>query len=139
MAKVNTNSITISGNLVGNSELRQTSNGKNMIRFTVANNRLFGGGDRVNFIPCVRFGDSVVRLNPYLLKGTLVTVSGELQVDNYTDNNGVKKISVSIIASEVEICRSKNDVATSGGASGTGWGDNTNTPQATPQAQPFQD
>lgn len=93
--------ITIIGNLGQNAVVRQTSDGRSIMTFSVAVNQLNGQPLWFNCISNYR-----EKLYPYLVKGTNVCVIGDLSVDTY---NG--KIDLSVNCDKTELCGTKKDEA----------------------------
>lgn len=76
-------------------------------RFTVAVPRVRKNSDGVreaDFIDCVAFGKLGETVLGYLDKGCRVGVSGRLSVSSYTDKDGVKRRSWSVVCSDVSFC-----------------------------------
>ncbi len=99
------NKVFLIGNLTRDPELTQTASGVSVCRFTIAVKRNYTTGDserETDFFNCTAWrglADSVAR---YCKKGSKVAVSGSIQMRNYEDNNGQKRIAVDIIAKDVE-------------------------------------
>ena len=91
--------ITVIGNMGSNAVLRQTSDGKNIMTFSVAVNQMNG---EVLWFNCV--SNYRERLFAYLLKGTSVCVIGDLGVSLY---NG--KIDLQVNVDKMELCGTKSD------------------------------
>ena len=100
------------GNLTSDPALSATSNGKTVTRFRLAVNRRFNGqnGEKVtDFFRITTFGKMAENCSKYLAKGRKCCVVGELHPDTYTDNEGQTRMSLDVIADEVEFLSSKND------------------------------
>ncbi len=91
MAQTDTNSVTILGRLVRDSEYREYGENGKELRFAIANNRGYGDFAHVNFIDCKLHGKRASSLQQYLVKGTQVAISGELSQDRWEDNQGNKR------------------------------------------------
>lgn len=59
--------------------------------FTIANHRGFNSNERVNWIPCVIWGERAEKIMPHLSKGLKVTVMGEVTFSAYEEDGGWKK------------------------------------------------
>ncbi len=84
-----------------------------MCRITVAVERPYKKETRegevtADFINCVAFGKTAENINKYFSKGNRIAVSGRLQIDSYTDNNGNKKSASNIIIDSFEFLENKN-------------------------------
>lgn len=73
--------IIITGRLGDNSEQKQVG-GSDLLTFSVASDQGFGDKKTTNWFKCDLWGKRGVNLSHYLLKGTQVTVAGELEIVN---------------------------------------------------------
>lgn len=102
------NSVSISGNLVRDCELRSTQSGTQVLTFTVAVNdrkRNPQSGqweDVANFIPCVVFGNRAESLSRILAKGMKTSVLGKLRQSSYKDKSGQNRSKIEVIVDDVE-------------------------------------
>ena len=112
------NHITIMGRLTRDPEMRSTQSGVAVASFTLAVDRDFGGKDggekQTDFIDCTAWRHTAEFVSKYFSKGRMAVVSGRLQIDNYTDNDGNKRRSAKVIADNIYFGDSKKDGATSG-------------------------
>lgn len=112
------NHITIMGRLTRDPEMRTTQSGVAVASFTLAVDRDFGGRDggekQTDFIDCTAWRHTAEFVSKYFSKGRMAVVSGRLQIDNYTDNDGNKRRSAKVIADNIYFGDSKKDGATSG-------------------------
>ena len=112
------NHITIMGRLTRDPEMRRTQSGVAVARFTLAVDRDFGckdGGEKqTDFIDCTAWRHTAEFVSKYFSKGRMAVVSGRLQIDNYTDNDGNKRKSAKVIADNIYFGDSKKDGATGG-------------------------
>lgn len=113
------NHIVIMGRLTRDPELRRTNTGLAVTRFSVAVDRDFpnkGTGEReTDFINCVAWRHTGEFVSKYFQKGSMVVVSGRLQMRNWTDKDGTKRRDAEIVADNVYFGSSKRD-----SGSGTG-------------------
>ena len=107
------NHIVIMGRLTRDPELRRTGSGIAVASFSVAVERDFPNketGEReVDFINCVAWRQSGEFVSKYFAKGSMIVVSGRLQMRNWTDDNGNKRVSAEIVADDVYFGESKKD------------------------------
>ena len=85
------NSVSLTGRITKDIELRYTQSGIAVGSFTLAVDRQFRSenGDReTDFINCVIWRKSAENLSKYTRKGSLIGVSGHLQVRNYENQQG---------------------------------------------------
>lgn len=119
------NSVTISGNLTRDADLRETQSGGSVCKFSVAVNerRRNQNGeweDRANFIDCAMFGKRAEAVSRYLQKGTKVCAAGKLSQNSWTDNGGNKRSSISVVVSEIEFMSRQDKRDDSGTVYGRG-------------------
>ena len=123
------NHITIMGRLVRDPELRRTGSGIAVTSFTVAVDRDFGGRDggekETDFIDCVAWRQTGEFVSKYFTKGSMIVVSGRLQIRNWNDKDGTKRRSAEVVADNVYIGESKrsSDAGSAyGGSTGSSYG-----------------
>ena len=108
------NKVFLIGNLTRDPELRYTSSGIPVTRFTVAVNRIFKSEKQdVDFIRIVTWRKLAEICGEYLAKGKTVSIEGHLQIDEY-ERDGKKRNSSVVVAERVEILSRKDAVAQSG-------------------------
>ena len=107
------NHITLMGRLVRDPELRRTGTGVAVASFTVAVDRDFSGRDggerETDFIDCVAWRQTGEFVSKYFTKGSMIVVSGRLQIRNWTDKDGNKRRSAEVVADNVYFGDSKRD------------------------------
>ena len=125
------NHITIMGRLTRDPELRRTGSGIAVASFTVAVDRDFGsrdGGEReTDFIDCVAWRQTGEFVSKYFTKGSMIVVSGRLQIRNWTDKDGNKRRTAEVVADNCyfgESKRSSEGNAYGGNTYGGGYGNN---------------
>ena len=105
------NHITIMGRLTRDPELRRTGTGTAVASFTVAVDRDFGGRDggerETDFIDCVAWRQTGEFVSKYFTKGSMIVVSGRLQIRNWNDKDGNKRRSAEVVADSVYFGESK--------------------------------
>ena len=105
------NHITIMGRLTRDPELRRTGSGIAVASFTVAVDRDFGGRDggerETDFIDCVAWRQTGEFVSKYFTKGSMIVVSGRLQIRNWNDKEGNKRRSAEVVADNVYFGESK--------------------------------
>jgi len=108
------NKIILIGRLTRDVETRQTQNQKKVGRFTLAVDRPYTNekGERdTDFIPIVTWGKLAEICANSIGKGRLVAVEGRLQIRNYTDKHGNKRIWPEVVANTVEFLDRPKDKA----------------------------
>ena len=123
------NHITILGRLTRDPELRRTGSGVAVASFTVAVDRDFGGRDggekETDFIDCVAWRQTGEFVSKYFTKGSMIVVSGRLQIRPWTDKDGNKRRTAEVVADNCYFGESKR--SSEGGSSygGNAYGGNS--------------
>lgn len=106
MAKSDVNSVTVVGRLTRDAELRHTSGGMALCRFSIASNYTRKQGDQyveeVNYFDVVMFGRYAEAIHQYLTKGQQVVVSGEAR-QNRWEKDGQKRSKIEFIGNTVQL------------------------------------
>lgn len=106
------NHITIMGRLTRDPELRRTGSGIAVASFTVAvdRDRAPEGQEReTDFIDCVAWRQTGEFVSKYFTKGSMIVVSGRLQIRGWTDKDGNKRRSAEIVADNCYFGESKKE------------------------------
>lgn len=120
------NSVTISGRLTSDVEVRKTQSGLSVASFTVAVQK---DKEHADFINCVAWRQSADFLGQYSHKGDMVGVMGRLQTRDY-ERDGQKVYVTEVIADRVEILAHKAQNQPQ--ASGNTYGQGNTYPQQNP-------
>lgn len=110
------NKVLLVGRLTRDPEMRTTSAGMVVTRFTVAVNRSFAdrNGERAaDFIGCVSFNRAAENIAKYCKKGSLVSVEGSIRTGSYDAQDGTKRYTTEVSCTQVNFLSSKNE--TNGG------------------------
>lgn len=118
------NQIVIMGRLTADPERRETTNGTQVARFTVAVQRDFSK-DETDFLPVVVWKKTAEFVSRYFTKGQMIALIGRLQANNYTDKQGNKRTAFEIVADRVYFAgnNKQKDSNTNTGAQGVDIGD----------------
>lgn len=100
------NSVSISGNLTRDCELRTTQNGTQILTFTVAVNdrKKDQNGkwvDVPNYIDCCIFGNRAESVSRFISKGSKVSCHGKLRYSSW-EKDGNKRSKLEVIVDEIE-------------------------------------
>lgn len=76
---------------------RDTDEKRTRVKFTIAVDRRNKAKADADFIDCVAFGKNAELISEYFAKGRGIIVNGPLQIDSYTDRDGVKRKSTQVI------------------------------------------
>ena len=106
------NKVILIGRLTADPEFSQSTSGVSFCRFSIAVDRGYaknGQEKQTDFFRVSTFRQTAEFVSRYFTKGKLILVEGKVQNDNYTDQNGVKHYSCSIVADNVSFVGSKSD------------------------------
>ncbi len=106
------NKVQLIGNLGNAPEVRNTENGKKLVRFSLATNESYRNskGEKItetqwhNLIAWGKIADIAEK---YLAKGTEVAIEGKLMNNNFTDKDGNKRYSTEIQVHELLLLGAK--------------------------------
>ena len=105
------NHITIMGRMTKSPEMRRTGNGVAVTSFTIAVDRDYnpkdGGEKEVDFIDCNAWRGTGEFVSKHFSKGSMIIVSGRLQIRNWTDKDGNKRRTAEVVADSVYFGDSK--------------------------------
>lgn len=107
------NKVILMGRLTRDPEVRYKQDAEPMAiaRYSLAVEKRFKreGEQKADFIPCVAFGKQGEFAERYFRKGQLVSVAGRLQVRNWDDNEGKKRVTTEVVIEEQYFAESKKD------------------------------
>ena len=128
------NRVILFGRLTRDPEMRNTSSGIAVTRFTVACDRQFVNKQtnerECDFIECEAWRNTAEFVSKWCHKGSAITVEGSLRNNNFTDTNGVKHYGYVVSADNVGFGGSKNNSAQSST-------EQTGTAQSAQQSEPL--
>ena len=113
------NLVVLTGRLTADPELKTTSNGTSVVSFSIAVDRRYRTGEerQTDFINIVAWRSSVLFIQKYFKKGSLIGIEGSIQTRKYTDKNGNNRTAFEVVANNVQFVESKRDGAASVGES----------------------
>ena len=76
-------SITVTGGLGRDAELKQTQGGDSILSFSVGSSQGYGDKKSTNWFRCTVWGKRGTSIAQYLTKGPKVTVQGEFSIGEY--------------------------------------------------------
>ena len=101
------NSWNFTGNLGRDAEQRYTQSGDSVVSFSVGVKAGFGDKATTTWANCSMFGKRGESVAPYLKKGALVGISGELNNREYQDKEGQKRYSLDVRVSDLTLLGGK--------------------------------
>ena len=97
------NSWSLTGNIGNDADQRFIESGESIVNFSVAVKSGYGAKAKTIWARCSMFGKRGESVLPYLKKGQLVGVYGELSVDEYTDKSGTKCFSINVRVNDLTL------------------------------------
>lgn len=99
------NKVELTGRLVRDPEIRYSAGEQSvpMAKFTLAVKRRYQqGNEDTDFIPCMAFSGTATFVEKYFRSGQRVGVTGRIQTGNYTNRDGVKVYTTTVIIEDAE-------------------------------------
>ena len=113
------NQIVLMGRLTRDPELRYTQSQTPVATFRIAVDRDYtgrdGGEKQTDFIDIVAWRQSAEFVSKFFTKGSMVIVTGRLQMRDWTDRDGNKRTSAEVVADRVMFGESKRSREENGG------------------------
>ncbi len=111
------NKIILIGRLTKDPELKYSTSGQAVTRFTLAVDRAFKkeGQQEADFINCVAFAKRAEAISTYVKKGHLFGVIGHIQTGSYDAQDGTKRFTTDVIIDEMQFLQPKNATNDSNG------------------------
>lgn len=106
------NKVILQGRLTRDVEMRQTTSGKTVAKFSIATNSGFknqNGEEQTTFTECTAWGKTAEFVSRYFQKGAQLILEGELRNNNYTDRDGVKHYGMIVNVQSVNFCEKRSD------------------------------
>ena len=120
------NQIVLMGRLVRDPEMRYTQSQTPVCSFRIAVDRDFAGRDggerQTDFIDIVAWRQSAEFVTKYFTKGSMIIVSGRLQMRDWTDRDGNKRTSAEVQAERVWFGETRRSREENGGGNYSGGG-----------------
>ena len=96
------NSISLTGHLGRDPEVRHTGSGKTVANFSLAVNDGFGERKQTYWIPVVAWEKTAEAAEKYLKKGSHVGIEGRLQQRSWQDKEGGNRTVLEVVANRLE-------------------------------------
>ena len=102
------NSWNFTGNIGNDAETRHIPSGEAVVGFNVAVKSGYGDKAVTTWVRCAIWGKRGEAVAPYLLKGQLVGVSGELSAREWQNKDGQTKTSIEVRVNDVQLLGKKD-------------------------------
>ena len=86
-----------------NAEQKMLADGTSIVSMNVPCKSGFGDKAVTTWLRCSAFGNRFASLMPYLVKGTLVGITGEFSAREYNDKDGNKRQSLEVRVSDISL------------------------------------
>ena len=108
------NKVILMGRLTRDPEVRQTTTGINVTRFSIAVERRFAreGQQNVDFLNCVAWRQTGDFVGRYFSKGSMIAVVGSVQTRTWEGQDGKKNYATEISVDEAYFTGSKGETGT---------------------------
>jgi single-strand DNA-binding protein len=117
MSNLNLNKVVLCGRLTADPELKQTQTGIAVVSFSLAiNRRATKGADgtynsQADFINCTAWRQQAEFISRYFRKGSSLCITGSIQQNTWTDNNGQKRNDYRVVVDEAMFVDSRGENA----------------------------
>lgn len=101
------NSVSLTGRLTKDVELRYIGDDTAVSNFTIAVDKFVNGEKKADFINCVVWGRYAETLAEYTQKGDKIGLVGSIQTRTYDKNDGTKAYVTEVRAQHIEFLESK--------------------------------
>lgn len=107
------NKVFLQGRLVADPELRHTQQGTPVASYRLAVDRGYKSKDpnaqNADFVNVVSWRNTAEFVSRYFTKGRMMLVEGRLQMRDYTDKDGNRRVAAEIVTDNVYFCDSRKD------------------------------
>lgn len=101
------NKVILMGRITKDLEIRQTQNGKSMLKFSMAVDRGSGDGKTTDFINCVAWEKRAEFIEKYFCKGAMIAIVGNIKTGSYDDRDGKKVYTTDVWVDEASFTGEK--------------------------------
>lgn len=107
------NKVFLQGRLVADPELRHTQQGTPVASYRLAVDRDYKSKDanaqNADFVNIVSWRNTAEFVSRYFTKGRMMLVEGRLQMRNYTDKDGNRRVAAEVVTDNVHFADSRKD------------------------------
>lgn len=96
------NRVELIGRMTRDTELRTTSTGNSIVRFSIAVDRR-KKEDGADFINCTAYSKTAEMIHQYFKKGQRIGISGHIQTGSY-EKDGKKIYTTDVVADGIDFC-----------------------------------
>ena len=111
------NAWSFTGRLTKDAEFKTLASDKSLLVMDVAVNTGFGDYKKTTYVKVQQWGVKNTNTLPYLKKGTLIGVTGEVSLNEWeSKTDGTKRTTLQVDTSKIQILSSKKDEGSSSSA-----------------------
>jgi single-strand DNA-binding protein len=103
------NVLNATGNLGSDAEVRFTKDGAPVANFSFPLSSGYGDRKKTSWVRCSIIGKRAETLAPMLLKGTLVAITAEIFLNEYSSKDGTIKSNLEALVSNVALLGKRDD------------------------------
>lgn len=103
------NQVTLLGRVGQEPKVTTVSNGTTVAKLTLATSRKYKDQEQTQWHNITVFNKAAEFAGKYIHKGDCIVVIGEIKYDKYTTDKGEDRFVTNIIASNIQLCASKQD------------------------------
>ena len=103
-----TNLCVLKGRLCKNPELSTTTSGMSVCRIRIAVPRR-DKQSGTDFITCTAFKNQAEFLNKYFSKGQEILIQGNLRINQWEGDDGIKREACEVLINNIDFCGAKQD------------------------------
>lgn len=112
------NNWSFTGNVGADCETRFTNSGTPVVSFSVAVKSGFGEREATTWARCSMFSAGGESVAPYILRGQLVGITGELTGREWADKDGLKRTSIEVRVIDLTLLGKRDGTLTNEGTRG---------------------
>jgi single-strand DNA-binding protein len=120
MSNLNLNKVVLAGRLTQEPELKQTPSGISVVRVNLAINRRRRNSDsgdqqqQTDFITIVAWRQTAEFISKYFRKGSAICVTGSIQTNTWTDQQGQKRYSTEVVVDDAMFVDARGEAGDNG-------------------------
>lgn len=103
------NQVTLLGRVGQEPKVTTANNGTTIAKLTLATSRKYKDQEQTQWHNITVFNKAAEFAGKYIHKGDCVVVIGEIKYDKYTNEKGEERSVTNIVASNIQLCASKQD------------------------------
>ncbi len=107
------NRTVLVGRITHDPEVKKTNNGSSVVNFSLAVNRQYNR-EQTDFINCVAWRNQADFIGNYIKKGALLGIDGRIETGSYTNQDGQKVNTFTVVCDSVQALEPRGQRVTGG-------------------------